>query len=175
MKEIFIFETERLYARRLTVDDAPDMLKIFGDRESMTYVDTGEPMTESACIHWVEVVTAANYEKRGYGLLGLFDKRSGAMVACAGVFHPNQQLEPEIMYYVERSCWGQGFATELVIKLTAYAMDVLGIRTLIATISPEHLASQRVMAKAGYRNQCERISVDGDVEQVWELSNCCPP
>jgi [ribosomal protein S5]-alanine N-acetyltransferase len=165
-----LFETERLFARRLSQADAAEMAGIFGDIETMRYVGDSKPITEADCLYWVVDVTAKNFEKRGYGLIGFFDKSAGVMVACGGVFHPGQQPEPEVMYHLHRDWWGNGYATELVKGLAPHAKINWGITWMMATIHPDNLPSQRVMIKCGFTHTKDRTNEDGSVTQIWEMS-----
>ena len=172
MEPSVLFETERLYARRLSASDAAGMARIFGDAETMRYVGDGKTLTEADCVHWVDDVTAKNFERRGYGLIGLFEKGTGSLVGCSGVFHPGQQPEPEVMYYLERTRWGQGYATEIVRRLVVHARTRWGVAgRMIATIYPDNLPSQRVVAKCGFVRAEDRPSEDGSAIQVWELES----
>ncbi len=162
-----LFLTERLEARRLTADDAVEMVSIFGDVESMRFVGDSQVLSEEECRQWVVDVTERNFIQRGYGLIAFFSKDGDEMVACGGVFHPDQQPEPELMYWVRREHWGKGYATEIVKRLVEYAKDDWGIGHMIATIHPDNLPSQRVIAKAGFHHAEDRIDDDGSVTQVW--------
>ena len=164
-----LFETERLFARRLTAADAPQMLAIFGDAETMRYVGDGEILTEENCVYWVDDVTDKNFELRGYGLIGMFEKATSELVGCSGVFHPDRQPEPEVMYYLRRDRWRMGFATEIVHGLVAHARSHWGIGWIMATVHPDNLPSQRVLVKAGFKRTKDRMNEDGSITQVWEL------
>ncbi len=73
----------------------------------------------------------------------------GQVVGFGGLVHPGGQPEAEIKYAFLRSHWGQGLASEAVPALLAYGASQHGLRRIIATVDPEHLASQRVLTKAG--------------------------
>ena len=102
-------------------------------------------------------------------MIGVFDKSNDELVACTGVFHPGQQLEPEVMYYLRRDWWGRGLATEIVIALVAFARSEWKVGGMIATVALRNIPSQRVIAKAGFTHTNDRPNEDGTVTQVWEL------
>lgn len=164
-----IFETERTYARRLIADDAMAIVAIFGDEESMRFVGDGKILNADDCRYWINDVTEKNFQTRGYGLIGIFDNSTDDLVACTGVFHPGQQAEPEVMYYLRRDWWGQGLATEIVIGLVAFARSEWKVGRMVATVAPGNIPSRRVIAKAGFIHTNNRPNEDGTVTQVWEL------
>ncbi|MDR3689694.1 MAG: GNAT family N-acetyltransferase [Fimbriimonas sp.] len=168
-----LFETERLVARRLVAEDAAAMAAIYGDSEAMKYVGDSRPLTPEICAHWVDV-TNRNFERRGYGMIALIRKTDGAMVACAGIVHPDQQEEPEVKYALRRDAWGAGYATEAVCGLVRYAEEHLALRWMQSTVHPDHAASQRVLSKASFHHTRDRENEDGSFTQIWEWSASNP-
>ncbi len=63
------------------------------------------------------------------------------------------------------SAWGKGFATELIHGLVGWCRDAR-IRTIIAGVSAENPASQRVLAKCGFS---ESIRSEDATELFFEL------
>lgn len=102
------------------MDDVPDLLRIYGDREAMRYVGDSEPIDEASCRGWVEI-TDRNFAVRGYGMVALIERATGELIGCAGIVHPDQQPEPELKYAFRRDKWGQGFATEAAVGLVSFA------------------------------------------------------
>src|SRR5690606_8392073 len=100
------------------------------------------------CVRWLEV-TADNYERRGYGMFTLFDPTTAQVVGFAGLVHPDGQPEAEIKYAFDRRHWGQGLASETVPELLKYGYKEHGLNRIIATVHPDHQASQRVLVKSG--------------------------
>ncbi|WP_280153079.1 GNAT family N-acetyltransferase [Piscinibacter sp. XHJ-5] len=143
-----VFSTERLIVRRWRDCDLPALLAVYGDAETMRWVGDGRPITEEACVQWIEV-TRANYEKRGYGMFAVEEKAAPGVIGFCGIVHPGGQAEPEIKYAFVRSHWGRGVATEAVVGLIDYAATSLGLQYIIATTAPANVASHRVLLKAG--------------------------
>lgn len=162
-----LFETPRLVARRITLEDVPAMLAVYGDREAMRYVGDGEPLDEAGCRGWVEV-TDRNFERRGYGMVAFVERATGQAVGFGGVVHPGDQPEVEVKYAFRRDRWGEGFATEAVVELMRHAERVWDVRRVIATVDPANRASQGVLAKVGFVHAEDRRNEDGTVTGVWE-------
>ena len=52
-------------------------------------------------------------------------------------------------YTVVEPCWGRGYATEALRALLAHILAAPGMRRVVAETMVEHMASRRVMEKAG--------------------------
>ena len=161
-----VFETPRLLGRRLEPGDHAAMLAVYGDAEGMRYVGEGRPLTAEECARWL-AVTADNYRERGYGMFALVERESGAVVGFCGLVHPRQQVEAELKYAFLPAAWGRGLATEAAAALLAYARAGLGLSSVMATVDPEHVASQRVLVKAGMTRGLLRDNDDGSQTQLF--------
>lgn len=163
-----LFSSERLIGRRLTLDDVPAMMAIYGDVETVRFVGDGEPLSQSECVRWIEV-TDTNFERRGYGMVGLIDE-SGLLVGCIGIVHPGQQVEPEVKYAFHREVWGRGLATEAVRAILAWHKDQGHTQPIIATVAPGNASSQNVLRKNNFRLKETLTNDDGSETQVWMSS-----
>jgi RimJ/RimL family protein N-acetyltransferase len=166
MPEI-IFETQRLQCRRLSSDDFQAMLEVYGDADAMRWVGDGSPLTKDGARQWIQI-TENNYHKRGYGMFALVEKSIGNVIGFCGIVHPGGQQEAEVKYAFLRSHWGQGFATEAVRELIKYGQQKHGLTYMIATVAPENLASQIVLAKVGMSKGELRSNDDDSQTQVFE-------
>lgn len=164
-----VFETPRLFARRLGADDVDALHAVYGDDEAMRWVGDGQALSREGCAAWVGV-TQRNYATRGYGMFALLERAAPAeVVGFAGLVHPGGQEAAEIKYALRRSHWGRGLASEAAAALLSHGARVHGLRRIIATVDPENLASQRVLLKAGMQLGELRRDADGALTQyfVW--------
>jgi RimJ/RimL family protein N-acetyltransferase len=161
-----VFTTERLAVRRWRDSDLPVLQAVYGDADAMRWVGEGRAITDEECVQWLGV-TRANYGKRGYGMFAVEEKTSACVVGFCGLVHPGGQLEPEVKYAYLRSHWGRGFATETVTGLLRYGAGVRGLHFVIATTAPAHIASQRVLLKAGMERGALRDNGDGSQTQLF--------
>jgi RimJ/RimL family protein N-acetyltransferase len=56
----------------------------------------------------------------------------------------------ELGYWLARTCWGRGFATEAGEAILAYAFDALRLRLIRSAVHTENRASLRVQQKLGF-------------------------
>lgn len=163
----FLFKTERLLCRRWIPEDFEPLFAVYSDPEAVQWVGDGKPISLEECEEWFRV-TEANYTKRGYGMFTIIQRESGTVVGFAGLVHPGGQPDPEVKYALLRSHWGIGLATETVQNLLTYGAAVHGLHRVVATVSPQNIASQRVLAKAGMTLTHHRPEEDGSTTLVFE-------
>lgn len=156
-----LFDTARLRCRHWRPDDLDALCAVYGDAAAMRFVGDGEPLDRAGCERWL-AVTAANIERRGYGMSALEDRGSGAVLGFIGLVHPGGQDEPELKYALHRDAWGRGLAREAAAAMLAHGARAHGLRRVIATVHPGHLASQRVLLAVGASLTALRRDPDGD-------------
>ena len=75
----------------------------------------------------------------------------GEVVGHISVKDVNEERgEAEIGYWIGRPFWGQGYASEAVRLVVAFAFEDLGLRRLYAHVLAHNPASGRVLEKAGF-------------------------
>ncbi len=161
-----MYSTERLVVRHIELADVDAMHAVYGDADAMRWVGDGVPLARKQCEEWV-VVTERNYELRGYGMSTLIARQSGEIIGFCGLVHPGGQPEVEIKYALRREFWGKGFATEAVAGMLAYGASAFLIARVIATTSPENIASHRVLGKAGMQRAELRRNEDASFTQLF--------
>lgn len=162
-----LFTTERLLVRRLDADDLDALHAVYGDREAMHFVEDGEPLSRARCAEWV-TVTERNYATRGYGMSAVVLAAAGEVVGFCGLVHPGGQRQAELKYAYQRAHWGGGLASEAARAMLAHGAAAHGLERIIATVAPEHTASQRVLSKAGMTHHATRRNDDGSITEVFQ-------
>lgn len=140
-------ETERLLLREMTPADAPAMLAVVGDAETMRWYPRGLTAEE------VDEAIKRQRERypSGTGVMAVVLKESGELIGdCGPVWQEvDGSAELEIGYHVRRDCWKRGYATEAARAVRDYAFAELDCDHVISLIRPENLASRRVAEKNG--------------------------
>ncbi|GGC79115.1 GNAT family N-acetyltransferase [Marinobacter halophilus] len=147
-----LFETERLFARKLSHQDLSALAEILSDPEVMEYSVRGvcDVAATKKFIDWcVEC-----YASRGIGPWALVKKDSGDLIGFCGV---GPELvagveETNLGYRLARKFWNQGFATEAAIGVLGYAFGQKKFSSVVVIIEQENGASVRVSEKAGFRH-----------------------
>jgi RimJ/RimL family protein N-acetyltransferase len=85
-----------------------------------------------------------------YGHRVVVERDSGLVVGSIGLFWPPSEGTLEIGYGIVPSRRGRGYAPEATRALTAFALTVPGVHTVVATVELSNPASSRVLEKAGF-------------------------
>lgn len=143
-----IAESDRLIIREFEVSDSASLLDVFGDEEVMRYGDGIKTLewVEHSIREWRK-----DYRALGYGKWAVVTKDSSQLLGYCGLedLAMDGKQEVAIGYRLARTYWGQGYATEAVFAVRDYALDVLRLERLVATIDPHNTTSIRVANKAG--------------------------
>lgn len=144
--------TRRLVIRSFTPLDArPLHERVFGDAEVMRFIPRGASPSVERTRATIERFLAHEREK-GFGLWAVELKETGELIGDAGLFLvEGTGPEVEVAYHFGRTWWGQGYATEAAIASMDFGFRECGLTEIIAICYPDHIASRRVMEKAGMR------------------------
>jgi ribosomal-protein-alanine N-acetyltransferase len=88
-------------------------------------------------------------------LVGRADGLVIGTISCARTADP---AELTVGYDIARSCWGEGYATEALVAVVEHLLTLPGIHRVSAETRTDHLASRRVMEKAGMRWRHDEIA-----------------
>ena len=146
-------ESERLFFRFYEEKDKADFTALFTDATVMKYVGDGVLTDEQAEAFWQKLFEKL-YPQR-VNIWAVFAIEDSCYVGHAGIYpRPTKKEDWEFVYYLNQNNWGKGYATEIARRLVEFAFENLNLQEVFATVDDEHLASIRVLTKAGmnFRN-----------------------
>lgn len=160
VRRIERYNTERLTARRVCWADFDDAQQLHSDPQVVrTLSADGRPLSEEmtrrmlrrSILHW---------RAQGFGLWMFRRREDGEFVGRGGLIRYNPldvggREEIGLAYAVLSSHWGQGYATEMGDAILCLGFRRLGFRSIGGWTLPVNLASQRVLAKLGFRYECD--------------------
>jgi ribosomal-protein-alanine N-acetyltransferase len=158
-------ETERLFLRRVSLDDSDLMLAVWNDPAFVSNVgDRGIRTTEQA--HEAMKVGALKlYEDYGYGPYSMVLKSDGSQIGICGLFKRENLEDPDIGFAVLPDFCSKGYAGEAALAVLAHARDDLGVHRLTAIVSPENAPSISLIEKLGLAFET-MITMPGDDEEI---------
>jgi RimJ/RimL family protein N-acetyltransferase len=162
LTKMWVIESDRLILRRLTPDDAENVLQIVGDSETMRFYP-----------HTLDLAGAKQlilrhlqfYKRHGIGLWAVTIKPGMDFVGTCGLIPQDVEgeQETEIGYMFVRNYWGKGYATESAIRCREYAKQELGLHRVVSLIDRDNLPSQRVAQKIGMKKEKEIFKWDRNI------------
>lgn len=143
-----IYTTDRLYTRRLTTADIPNLAKTLQDETAMYAY--AHAFSDEEVQAWLQN-NLRRYQEDGFGLWALIRKDDNQFVGQCGltIQHFNNQQVVEIGYLLQRDYWHQGYASEAATGAKHYAFDQLGIPEVWSIIRDNNLASMNVAIRNG--------------------------
>ena len=158
-------ETERLYLRRVTLDDADLMLAIWNDPAFVRNVgDRGIRTTEQAR-EAMQAGALKLYADYGYGPYSMVLKSDGSQIGICGLFRRDNLEDPDIGFAVLPDFCSRGYAGEAALAVLKHARDDLGLRKLTAIVSPDNAPSIGLIEKLGLVFE-RMITMPGDDEAI---------
>lgn len=155
-----VFETERLRFEVMSPEHEANLEALDGDPKVRAFFPGGvalRPKTRDRIAN-----NQRSFETLGYCDFAVSDRETGAFCGRAG-FHRMEDDEVEVGYLFRPELWGRGYATEALRGLLGWVRTRASTETIpkgriIAFASADHLASLRVMQKAGMRHlKTERV------------------
>lgn len=158
--------SDRLVLTPFARTDLDISIEMFSDPEVVRYA--GRPMTGTA----IRRELASWTRRGGDGYIGIWtisDRQTGEKYGTAAVLPmpieakdtdfnlvkpgkiPTGHLE--IGYYLKRTAWGRGYATEAGMRLVEFIFQATEVEELVATLESENSASRRVLEKIGFLNR----------------------
>ncbi len=151
-REFVPLETERLRLRPFAAADKQPLVDQLTDpMVSRQLAFVPHPYDERHAEAWIKDCLR-NPPGRIVGCRFAIERRDdGRFVGGLGLI-PHGRLF-ELGYWLDRKCWGQGYATEAVGAALAFGLDTLRMRGIVAFVFMGNPASTRVLSRLGFTYQ----------------------
>lgn len=148
--------TERLILDAWQSADWTAFRPIATDVEVMRYITGGVPWSDEQIQAFVGRQMEL-YRTRGFCRWKLLRKPDRTLIGFCGVGLWREGLDLEIGWWLARSCWGHGLATEAARLALADAFERVRLERIVSIAMPGNRASTRIMEKLG-------LEFDGEFE-----------
>ncbi len=140
--------TPRLTLRRYIPADAPILYKDFGlDPEMSRYSGWNPYATPEMAEETVKDIIGSYAEGRSYSWA---IEHEGKLIGTVGAYDYDPEANSaELGISIDRTCWGQGFAGEVLTAVVRYLTENEGIGRVAAWCASDNIGSARAMEKAG--------------------------
>lgn len=147
---LVIAETERFIIREMTVGDLPHLYELYETLSDCIYVEPlyGYEEEKAFTIKYIENM----YGFFGYGLWLIFDRKTGELVARAGI--ENRSIDgqncQELGYLVKKNWQGKHVAWEVMSQIVELAKDRFGLEELNICTMKTNIPSIQLALKLGF-------------------------
>lgn len=165
-----LFETERLIVRHMAPEHLDGLATLCADPLAMQYMGDGEVLDRATCDKWIGICQE-KYANRGYGTSAVIEKETDQFIGFCGVVRAPENDFDEIIYALNQSSWGKGYATEVAKAMLFYVFTISDLDTIYATINDENTTSQKIMPKIGMSFVEDRTYPDepGHITKVYAV------
>ncbi len=143
-----VFESDRLFFRKFTLDDAMLIYELNKDPEVTKYLHE-PPTTELNAVDIIQNIILPQYQQNNFGRWAVHKKSDKAFIGWCGLKLTPNHLFPDLGYRFFQKFWGNGYATEAAKKTIEYGFQVLQLPGIFAAAHIENIASQKVIEKCG--------------------------
>lgn len=150
-----LLTTPRLVLRPLAGNDGPHLEHIFASADVRRYLFDNEEVPPER----IAAAVDENLARRASGLgLWLIDK-DGDIIGCVALqfvsphsarIFPALEAEIEPIIALKPDQWREGYATEAMAAILAYASDVLKRRRVVALVDAPNASSRALMQRCGF-------------------------
>ncbi len=148
--DVFRIETRRLWLRWPTAKDVPAIVTLAGERSvaEMT-AHIPHPLDRREVDAFLIKARGANSAGTGLTLALARRESPGSLIGLIGI--AGDETAPHLGYWLGRPWWGNGLMSEAAEALVHAFFAYTGGERLTVGALPENRASQRVIAKSGFR------------------------
>ena len=157
-----VLETERLLLRRLTIDDAPFVLRLVNEPSWLRYIgDRGVKTIEDARNYLLKGPLAM-YARLGFGLYLSILREGDVPIGLCGLIKRDTLPDVDIGFAYLPEFRGRGYAREAAQAVLEHAKGRLGLDHVVAITSPDNGDSIKLLASIGFTFDQTLSLVAGD-------------
>lgn len=146
-----VLETHRLFLRHFVTEDAAFVLELLNDPGFIENIADRGVRTIADAEGYILNGPAASYAKNGFGLYAVVLKATAQPIGMCGLIKRDIWDEVDVGYALLARFAGQGYATEAARGALGYGLGTLGLKKIVAVISPDNQASGNVLEKIGMK------------------------
>lgn len=151
----YILETERLWLREITADDAAEAYRLNLDPDVIRY--TGDDAFESVEEAQKFLASYPDYQKNGFGRWAVIRKKDLAFLGWCGLKYDAKLNETDIGFRFFKTYWNNGYATESASACLRYGFEKLKMTEIVGRAMHENHASIAVLEKIGLKYTGDEI------------------
>ena len=162
-----ILETERLFLREITVNDAETAYLLNLDTDVIKY--TGDKSFDSIESARQFLISYDHYKKYGFGRWAVIRKQDREFLGWCGLKYSVDTDEHDIGFRFFKQYWDKGFATESARACINLGFNKFNMTTIVGRAMTENVASIRVLEKIGL-TYYKTFDFDGKEGVVYKIN-----
>jgi RimJ/RimL family protein N-acetyltransferase len=165
-----VLETERLWLRPMSVDDAEFILALLNEPSFLRYIGDKQVRNLEDARQYILNGPVASYERHGLGLLLVEMKGSQTPIGMCGLLKRDELPEPDIGFALMPDFWNKGLAFEAAAAVLQDARDRLTLQRILAITSLDNDASIKLLERLGFKfDRITRLAPDREEIRLFIL------
>lgn len=168
-----VLETDRLFLRRLTVEDAAFMLGLLNEPSWLRFIGDRGVRTLEDARNYILKGPVDMYERLGFGLYATALKEDDSVpIGICGLVKRDGLEDVDIGFAFLPDFWRKGYAHEAASAVMAYAKSVVGLERIVAITAVDNESAARLLEKIGLRfEKMVRLTNEGEEVRLfaWEV------
>ncbi len=150
-----ILETERLFIREFTPDDAPYILEQLTTEEWLRFIGDRKVYDLAAARNYLVSHLIPGYTEKGFGFYAVDLKSNGKTIGMCGLVKRDELEDIDIGFAFLPAYFGKGYAYESARAVLSYAFEQLKKERICAITLAENQSSIHLLKKLGleYKKQ----------------------
>jgi RimJ/RimL family protein N-acetyltransferase len=160
-----VLETPRLILRRFSLEDAAFVMELVNDPAWLEHIGDRHVRSLEDARAYLQRGAIAMYERVGYGMYVVLLKSSGASIGTCGLIKRDGLDDVDLGFAFLPAYRGQGFAVESAAAVLDHGTRELGLKRIVAIVSPANLPSIRILEKIGLEYE-RMVTLPGDTDEI---------
>lgn len=144
-----VIETERLFLRKFTLDDAAFMLEMLNTPTWLRFIGDRGVRTVEEATEYLRNGNIRSYREYGFGFYVVVIKETQESIGICGIVKREGLEDIDIGFAFFSQFMGKGYGYEAASATLNYALNDLKIKRIVAIVDPENVSSIGLIKKIG--------------------------
>lgn len=144
-----VIETERLFLRKFTLDDAAFMLELLNTPAWLRFIGDRGVRTIEEAEQYLFDGNIRSYQEYGFGFYVVVVKETNESIGICGIKKREGLEDIDIGFAFFSQFMGKGYGYEAAFATLNYALNDLKIKRIVAIVDPENVSSIGLIKKIG--------------------------
>jgi RimJ/RimL family protein N-acetyltransferase len=149
MTNAILLETERLFLRKFTLEDADFVLKILNEPAFIRFIGDRHVRTTEDARRYIQERVIYSYERNGFAMFRVALKEDDTPIGMCGLVRRDTLEDVDIGFAFLEHYWSKGYASESARAVMEYAQNKLRIPRVVGIVDPANAGSICVLEKLG--------------------------
>jgi ribosomal-protein-alanine N-acetyltransferase len=170
MPGMIVLESDRLFLRHFTPEDAEFILRLLNEPSFLENIGDRGVRTLEQAASYLQEGPIKSYQDHGHGAYAVVLKESLQPIGLCGLIKREQFQDVDLGYALLPEFWSKGFAFEAAAAVLEYGKRSLRLAKFIALVLPTNADSIKLLEKLGFAfSRHAKMRPDAADVAVYEL------